>query len=171
MYFDYGVLWLVFQAYHFSATKDIRLVCNGYYPEILIIDPSSFEILYTLSSRVTPDWISACCVIRPMKRDGKIKNEPPHDKTNKMIFVPSEDSDQPGHPPSLIRVFAVRMKKHWLFTYPLAHSEDSDQTGQMPRLIWVFVGRTYHFVGFVMRQLIYGLDENIRETDMVGTWW
>ena len=25
-----------------------------------------------------------------------------------MTFVPSEDSDQPGHPPSLIRVFAVR---------------------------------------------------------------
>ena len=34
--------------------------------------------------------------------------EPPHDKTNKFFFVPSEDSDQPGHPPSLIRVFAVR---------------------------------------------------------------
>ena len=33
--------------------------------------------------------------------------EPPHDKTNKMTFVPSEDSDQPGHLPSLIRVFAV----------------------------------------------------------------
>ena len=34
--------------------------------------------------------------------------EPPHDKTNKMTFVPSEDSDQPGHPPSLIRVFGLR---------------------------------------------------------------
>ena len=31
-----------------------------------------------------------------------------HDKTNKMACAPSEDSDQPGHPPSLIRVFAVR---------------------------------------------------------------
>ena len=30
-----------------------------------------------------------------------------HDKTNKVAFVPSEDSDQPGDPPSLIRVFAV----------------------------------------------------------------
>ena len=28
--------------------------------------------------------------------------EPPHDKTNKMTCAPSEDSDQPGHPPSLI---------------------------------------------------------------------
>ena len=33
--------------------------------------------------------------------------EPAHDKTNKMTCVPSEDSDQPGHPPSLIRFFAV----------------------------------------------------------------
>ena len=36
-----------------------------------------------------------------------------------------------------------------------AHSEDSDQTGWMSRLIWVFAGRTCHFVGFVMRRLIY----------------
>ena len=34
--------------------------------------------------------------------------EPPHDETNKTTFAPSEDSDQPGHAPSLIRVFAVR---------------------------------------------------------------
>ena len=54
-------------------------------------------------------------------------------KTNEVACAASEDSDQPGHPPSLIRVFAVRMKKatHWV------HSEDSDQTGRMPRLIWV----------------------------------
>ena len=38
----------------------------------------------------------------------KIIIEPPHDKTNKMTTLPSEDSDQPGHLPSLIRVFAVR---------------------------------------------------------------
>ena len=34
--------------------------------------------------------------------------------------APSEDSDQPGHPPSLIRVFAVRMKKPWVLIYPLS---------------------------------------------------
>ena len=43
--------------------------------------------------------------------------EPPHDKTNKMACAPSEDSDQPGHSPSLIRVFAVRMKKAWVPSY------------------------------------------------------
>ena len=33
--------------------------------------------------------------------------------------APSEDADQPGHPPSLIGVFAVRMKKAWLLSYTL----------------------------------------------------
>ena len=47
-------------------------------------------------------------------------NEPPHDKTNKMACAPSEDSDQPGHPPSQIRVFAVRMKEAWVLSYPLS---------------------------------------------------
>ena len=37
-----------------------------------------------------------------------------------MACAPSEDSDQPGHPPSLIRVFAVRMKKTWVLSYPLS---------------------------------------------------
>ena len=30
------------------------------------------------------------------------------------------NSDQPEHPPSLIRVFAVHMKKHWVLSYPLS---------------------------------------------------
>ena len=34
-------------------------------------------------------------------------NELPQDKTNKVAFAPSKDWDQPGHPPSLIRVFVV----------------------------------------------------------------
>ena len=43
-----------------------------------------------------------------LKRNVLVSNirtfEPPHDKTNKMACAPSEDSDQPGHLPSLIRV-------------------------------------------------------------------
>ena len=61
--------------------------------------------------------------------------EPPHYKTNEMAYTPSEDSDQPEHPPSLIRVFAVPMKKTWVLSHPLSASEDSDQTGRMPMLI------------------------------------
>ena len=68
--------------------------------------------------------------------------EPPHDKTNKMVCAPSKDSDQPGHLPSLIRVFPVHMKKAWVLSYPLSATNDSDQTGWMSRLIWVFAGVT-----------------------------
>ena len=49
-----------------------------------------------------------------------LKYEPPRDKTNIMACAPSEDSDQPGHPPSLTRVFAIRMKKAWVLSYPLS---------------------------------------------------
>ena len=49
---------------------------------------------------------------------------------------------QANNPPSLIRDFAVRMKKVLSYSSHWAHSEDSDQTGRMPRLIWVFAGRT-----------------------------
>ena len=75
--------------------------------------------------------------------------EPEHDKTNKMTCVPSEDSDQPVHPPGLIRVFAVPLNQ----TY-FRRTSKTDQTEWMPRMIWVFAGRTYHFVDFVMLWLI-----------------
>ena len=55
---------------------------------------------------------------------------------------PSEDSDQPWHPPSLIRVFIVRTMGSQGPSFLHVDSEDSDQTGQMPRLIWVFAGHT-----------------------------
>ena len=54
----------------------------------------------------------------------------------------SEDSDQPRHPHSLTRLFAVRMKKACVLSYSLSASEDSDQNGRMPRLIWIVAGRT-----------------------------
>lgn len=56
------------QAYHMNGTDDVRLFCNGYYAEVLVMDPFSLEIVFTLSSRVNPDWISALHVLRPVKR-------------------------------------------------------------------------------------------------------
>ena len=50
----------------------------------------------------------------------QLQFELPHGKTNKMTCAPRKDSDQPGHSPSLIRVFAVRMKKHWVLNYLLS---------------------------------------------------
>ena len=61
--------------------------------------------------------------------------EPRHDKTNTNESARSEDSDQPEHSPSLIRVFSC---SQWVAKDPRflhADSEDSDQTGRMPRLI------------------------------------
>ena len=58
--------------------------------------------------------------------------EPPRDKTNKMACAPSEDSDQPGHPPSLIRVFAVRMKKAWVLSYSLSAQQTLIRLGGCP---------------------------------------
>ena len=65
----------------------------------------------------------------------------------------SKDSDQPGHPPSLIRVFAVRMKKPWVLSYPLSAqrrlwSDWADAQADLS-LRWA---RT-HFVSFVMSGL------------------
>ena len=68
--------------------------------------------------------------------------------------APSEDSDQPGHLPSLIRVFAVRMKKAWILRYPLNALRRRYQTGQMFRLICLRWAHT-HFVGCVMSWLNY----------------
>ena len=55
---------------------------------------------------------------------------------------PSEDSEQPGHSPSLFRVFAVRMEKAWVLSYPLGAQGRLWSDWRMPRLIWVFAGRT-----------------------------
>ena len=58
--------------------------------------------------------------------------EQPHDKTNKMACAPSEDSDQPGHLPSLIRVFPVCMKKVQILSYPLSTQQRLIRLGGCP---------------------------------------
>ena len=69
--------------------------------------------------------------------------------------APNEDSDQPGHPPSLIRVFVVCMKKAWVLSYPLSAqrrlwSDWADAQVDLS-LRWAHS----HFVGFVMKRLIF----------------
>ena len=67
--------------------------------------------------------------------------------------APSENSDKPGNPPSLIRIFAVRMNKAWVLSCPLSAqwrlwSDWADaQTDLSLRLAYT------HFVGFVMSWL------------------
>ena len=77
--------------------------------------------------------------------------EPPHDKTNKMAcgVRPAK-----GHPPSLIRVFSVRMKKAWVLSYPLSAQQRlwSDWADAQTDLSVRWAHN--HFTGFVMRWLI-----------------
>ena len=88
------------------------------------------------------------CRIKQMNRD----------MTNQQSdCAPSEDSNQPGHPPSLIRVFAVRMKKARVLSYPLSAqrrlwSDWVDAQADLS-LRWAHS----HIVGFVMSRLKYWL--------------
>ena len=67
--------------------------------------------------------------------------------------APSKDSDQPGHPPSLIWVFAVCMKKARVLSYPYSAQQRlwSDWANAQAdlSLLWVHT----HFVSFVMSRL------------------
>ena len=72
--------------------------------------------------------------------------EPPHDKTNKVACIACA--------PSLIKVFAVRMKKVWVLGYPLSAkrrlwSDRADAQADL-RIRWAHS----HIVGFVMRRHI-----------------
>ena len=71
-----------------------------------------------------------------------------------MTFAPSEDLDQPGHPPNLIRVFAVRMKKASVLSYPLSEQRKVGSDGADAQTDLSLRWAHSHFVGFVMRRLI-----------------
>ena len=80
--------------------------------------------------------------------------------------APSEDSDQPGHPPSLIWVLAVRMKKAWTLSYPSSAqrrlwSDWVDAQADL-NLRWAHS----HIAGFVTRRLIYQPINNVFEYEL-----
>ena len=87
-------------------------------------------------------------------------------KTNKIECALNEDSDQTGHLPPWSESSLTAWRKLGSLATHWVHSKDSDQTGRMPRLIWIFAGCTCHFVGFVMRRLMYTCTSN-----MIRHWW
>ena len=100
-----------------------------------------------LLAKLLQNWMS-------IDTDMLVQNEPPQDKINKMPCAPSEDSDQHGHSPSLIIVFAVCRKKAWVLSYPLSAqrrlwSDWADAQADLS-LRWAHT----HFVGFVISWLI-----------------
>ncbi|XP_067140814.1 WD repeat-containing protein 7 isoform X4 [Centruroides vittatus] len=60
------------QAYHLTGAKDVHLFCNGYYAEILVMDVLTLEVIFKLASRISPDWINAIHVLRPVKRQDDV---------------------------------------------------------------------------------------------------
>ena len=71
-----------------------------------------------------------------------------------MACAPRKDSDQPEHL-SFDQSLPCPWRKLGSLATHWACSENSGQTGQLARLIGVFTGCTCHFVGFVMRRLIF----------------
>ena len=89
-------------------------------------------------------------------------------KEKKMACAASEDSDQAGRLPCRIRAFAVRMKKAWVLSYPLSAQRklwtDWADAQVALSLRW---GHT-HFVGFVMRRLIFNFKSDRKIPYTVG---
>ena len=50
--------------------KHTRLFCIGNYTDVLVVDPMTLEILYSLVSREQHQWINALCInVLPNKID------------------------------------------------------------------------------------------------------
>ena len=125
----------------FRQTRHLTILCL--FAKHVIYQLPNGGAWYDYSDR-KPDIQSYCHVWG--------RNEPRHDKTNKVTVRPAK-TDQPGHSPSLIRVFAVRMKKAWVLSYPLSAqqrlwSDWADAQADL-NLRWAHS----HFVGFVMSWL------------------
>ena len=71
----------------------------------------NIRLIITASFSITCIHIFHCSVVIMINGSilGYLKTEPAHDKTYGKACATSEDSDQPAHPRSLIRVFADRM--------------------------------------------------------------
>ena len=106
-------IWLMIQFHDNEADSLFRSFCRKHCHFLFVIFMScALQLLCILHNRIITRMI--------------------FDKTNKMTCASREDSGQPGHPPSLIRVFAVRMKKPWALSYPLSAQRRLIRQGECP---------------------------------------
>ena len=138
------------------------IILSGCYYNPLQIDNKSFQISWVISGLVY--WILSFCIrlsdrFRLCTDIPSFVEEGVHYwaatwQNQYNVCAPGEYSDKPGPPPSLIRVFAVRMKKPWVLNYPLSTqrrlwSDWADAQADLS-LRWAHT----HFVGFVMSRLM-----------------
>ncbi|MGH0129079.1 UNVERIFIED_CONTAM: hypothetical protein FKN15_069060 [Acipenser sinensis] len=55
---------LEFYQFTIGTQREERLLCHGHYPEIFVVDATSLEVLFSLVSKISPDWISSMSIIR-----------------------------------------------------------------------------------------------------------
>ena len=75
----------------------------------------------------------------------KVINKPAHDKTYNKTCATSEDSDQPAHPRSLIRVFAERMCLLQPLDYKIEINENPCHIGWMYVQVYLSLCWSYRF--------------------------
>ena len=116
----------VFSQWGSNDTGTTAALCKQDVFLIINIDRQTVHLFCVLGTLFTsPPWTSSCqnntrsSSYTSLKRHIR-QSEPPHDKNNKMACASSKDWDQPGHTPSLIRVFAVHIKKALVLSYPLS---------------------------------------------------
>ena len=133
---------------HWRNTTEKQQICTNLQPLTL-----SFATMRVLVQVCTPKHCEYLCDFwnRTPKND-QVKWAASW-QNQQSECVPSQDSDQPGHPPSLIRVFAVRMKKAWILSYLLSAqrrlwSDWADAQADLS-LRWAHS----HIVDFVTRRL------------------
>ena len=143
-------------SYHTDEHRRLRQACTSAQSHqsllCLLTQYSEPEEVSDKEHQIWPHsgyWVAVHAHLKDHKtHDAKVPSnsyELPHDKTNKMTCAPSEDSDQPGHPPSLISLRCSHEESlaPWLPTECTAKSLSrlGGCTGGMPRLIWVFAVR------------------------------
>ena len=98
---DLLYLWLLRELFPGAVSDDLALIISS--RSELCKEVKSAEYTQPIMIRAAGFWVIVLHII--------LLYELPHDKINSMASAPSRDSDQPGHPPRLIRFFTVRMKK------------------------------------------------------------
>ena len=79
---------------------------------LMVYESCSSIAFYLWSKWTGPNKVFSRCRLRHVPvTEPYLTSEPAHVKSNEMACAPREDSNQSGHQPSLIMVFAVLMKK------------------------------------------------------------
>ena len=130
-----------------GSTQDTRSACNNRFTEACVTIEQEPKVEESAAGHeVVLGWCftgSKRFLIQTVwELSTQGKDEPSHDKTNKVTVRPAKTRISLGICPVWSESSLSIWRNHGSLAIYWAHSEDSDQTGRMPRLIWVFAGCT-----------------------------